>query len=72
MIQNPSVQMEALHEEKLLQPVRSQFMGELIARTLPAHGAWAPLRAYVFVQAYNTQKVKKEELPRFIMSDQGA
>ena len=64
VIQNPSVQMEALHEEKLLQPVRSQFVDELIARTLPAHGAWAPLRAYVFVQAYNTQKVKKEELPR--------
>ncbi len=64
VIQNPSVQMEALHGEKLLQPVRSPFVSELTPRALPAHGEWVALRAYVFVQAYNTHKVSKEELPR--------
>lgn len=64
VVQNPSVQMEALHEEKLLQSAHSPFVSELTARALPVHGEWVAMRAYVFVQAYNTQKVSKEELPR--------
>ena len=64
VVQNPAVQMEALHEEKLLQSAHSPFVSELTARALPVHGEWVAMRAYVFVQAYNTQKVSKEELPR--------
>ena len=64
VVQNPAVQMEALHEEKLLQSAHSPFVSELTARALPVHGEWVAMRAYVFVQAYNTQKVSKDELPR--------
>lgn len=62
-ILNPSPEMEALHREKMLQPVRSPMHKDLIPAALPAHGEWAGMRVYVFVQPYNTQKVKREELP---------
>lgn len=61
---NPSPEMEALHREKLLQPVRSPAQKELIKAALPAHGEWTGMRVYVFVQSYNTQKVSRDELPR--------
>lgn len=61
---NPSPEMEALHREHLLQPVRSPMQKDLIAAALPAHGEWSGMRVYLFVQAYNTQLVKRDELPR--------
>lgn len=61
---NPSPEMEALHREKLLQPVRSPVQKQLIPVALPAHGEWTGMRVYVFVQSYNTQKVRRDELPR--------
>ena len=63
-IHNPSPEMEVLHREKLLQEVRSPLIGNLIAAAVPAHREWVGARIYIFVQAYNTNKVKPEELPR--------
>jgi iron(III) transport system substrate-binding protein len=63
-ILNPSPEMEALHREKLLQAVRSPLQKDLLPVALPAHGEWTGMRVYVFVQAYNTNQVKREELPR--------
>jgi iron(III) transport system substrate-binding protein len=57
-------EMEALYQEKLLQPVRSPVQADLIAGTVPAHHAWAGTLLTVFVQAYNTNLVKKEDLPK--------
>jgi iron(III) transport system substrate-binding protein len=64
VVQNPSPEMEALRIEKLLQQVRSPYYKDLIDAALPGHGEWTGLRVYVFVQAYNPQKVSKSELPR--------
>ena len=64
VVHNPSPEMEALHNEHLLRPVRSPFTAELIKGIAPAHAEWVPLRLYVFVQAYNTQAVKRDELPK--------
>ncbi|MFZ3287672.1 MAG: extracellular solute-binding protein [Telluria sp.] len=61
---NPAPEMEALHREKLLQPVRSPVQKNLIQAALPAHGEWAGMRVYVMVQPYNTQQVKREDLPK--------
>lgn len=61
---NPAPEMEALHREKLLQPVRSPVQLDLIAAALPAHREWTGMRVYLFVQSYNTQKVARAELPR--------
>jgi iron(III) transport system substrate-binding protein len=61
---NPSPEMEALHREKLLQPVNSPVQRDLINAALPAHKEWTGMRVYVFVQAYNTDKVSATELPK--------
>jgi iron(III) transport system substrate-binding protein len=64
VVHNPSPEMEALHREKLLQPVSSPRLAELIPEAVAPHGEWAGPRVYVFVQAYNTTKVKPAELPQ--------
>ncbi len=56
--------LESLHREGLLQAVRSPAHDALIAAALPTHREWAGSRLNVFVQAYNTQAIRKEELPR--------
>ena len=58
-----SPELEALSREKLLQEINSGWHGEMLEGTLPAHRRWAPQFINVFVQAYNTQAVKKRDLP---------
>jgi ABC-type Fe3+ transport system substrate-binding protein len=59
-----SPELEALYREGLLQEVASRRHGEMIEGTVPAHRGWAPQFLNVFVQAYNTQALKKDELPK--------
>lgn len=56
--------MEALRREKLLQEVYSPHHKELIPSAAPSHREWVSTLQYVFVQAYNTSKVSKTELPK--------
>jgi iron(III) transport system substrate-binding protein len=64
VIHSISPPMEALHRENLLQEVVSPHHNELIPTAVPAHHEWVSTLQYVFVQAYNTSKVSKDELPR--------
>ena|GEM_PF-511334 len=64
VVHNPSPEMEALHQEGGLQPLRLALHDGLIAAARPAHGAWAGLRVYLFAMAYNTDQVKADELPK--------
>src|ERR1700704_3467296 len=64
VVHNPSPEMELLHRERLLQEVRSPYQRELIPEAVAPHREWAGPRVYIFVQAYNTDKVRREELPR--------
>ncbi len=57
-------EMEALHREKLLQPAKSPYFKDIVPAWLPAHREWVSTYLIVFAQAYNTEKVKKEELPK--------
>jgi iron(III) transport system substrate-binding protein len=57
-------EMEALHLEKVLQPVAAPAFADLLPGTVPAHREWAGTLLTVFVQAYNTNLVKKEDLPQ--------
>jgi iron(III) transport system substrate-binding protein len=59
-----SPELEALYREKLLQEINSGWHGEMLEGTLPAHRGWAPQFINIFVQAYNTQAVKKRDLPQ--------
>jgi iron(III) transport system substrate-binding protein len=57
-------EMEALHREKVLQPVTDPVFASLLPGTVPAHREWASTLLTVFVQAYNTSVIKKEDLPK--------
>ena len=60
----PATEMEALRREKLLQPVRSPYLKDLLPAALPAHREWAPVLLNVLVPTYNTQAIRKEDLPK--------
>jgi len=57
-------EMEALHREHLLIPVVTPAYEGLREGSVPPHHEWAGTLLTVFVQAYNTNAVKKSELPR--------
>ena len=59
-----SPEMEAMHRELLLQEVRSRHHADLAPDAMPSHRAWVPQFLNVFVQAYNTSLVRKEDLPK--------
>lgn len=59
-----SPELEALYREKLLQEVNSSSHKEMMEGTMPAHRGWAPQFINVFVQAYNTSAIKKQDLPK--------
>src|SRR5215471_809056 len=56
--------MESLHREKLLQEVKSPALGDLNPAALTPHGEWTGTRFNVFVAAYNTRLLKRDELPK--------
>ena len=59
-----SPEMEALSREKVLQPVESPAYLDLLPGSVPAHREWAATLLSVWVQAYNTNLIKKDELPK--------
>ncbi|MBA2689733.1 MAG: extracellular solute-binding protein [Burkholderiales bacterium] len=63
VVETSAPQMEALHRENLLQQVKSPYHGDLMPQAIPAHKEWVGTTLDVYVQAYNTDKVRKEELP---------
>jgi iron(III) transport system substrate-binding protein len=56
--------MEALHREKLLQELKLPAGAELNPAALTAHGEWTGTRFNIFLAAYNTKVVKKDDLPK--------
>jgi iron(III) transport system substrate-binding protein len=58
-----SPEMEALSREQLLLPITSPVHADLQPGSVPAHREWAATLLSVWVQAYNTKLLKKEELP---------
>jgi iron(III) transport system substrate-binding protein len=64
VIDSISPPMEALRREKLLEKIDSPIHKELQPYAIPKHHEWVSMREIVFVQAYNTNKIKKEDLPK--------
>ncbi len=59
-----SPEMEALSREKILQAVRSPVHGDLQPGSVPAHREWAATLLSVWVQVYNTNLIRKQDLPK--------
>ena len=64
VIETNGPELESLHREQILQAVKSPHHADLIEPAIRPHGEWVGTRLNVFVQAYNTNLVKKEELPK--------
>jgi len=64
LIENNSPDMEALRREKLLRRMESPHFADMRRGTLGAHHTYATSTMDVFVQAYDTDKVKRSELPK--------
>jgi iron(III) transport system substrate-binding protein len=63
-IENNSPEMEALRRERMLLRMESPHFAELRPGTLAAHQEYATSTMDVFVQAYNTEKVRRDEVPK--------
>jgi iron(III) transport system substrate-binding protein len=64
IVETNGPELEGLSREKILQLVKSPHHADLIAPAIRPHGEWVGTRLNVFVQAYNTKLVKKEDLPK--------
>jgi iron(III) transport system substrate-binding protein len=64
IVDNNVAEMEALHRETLLQKVASPQHASLIPAAVPEHKEWIGDSIDMFVQAYNTNKIKPAELPK--------
>ena len=64
IVQNNAPENEALHRETLVQEVRSPYLIDLIPEASPAHREWVGITLDVWSAAYNTNLIKKEELPK--------
>ncbi len=64
LVQNNAPENEAAYREKLLQEVWSPHLKDLIPAAAPKHAAWAGITLDVWTAAYNTNAVKKDELPK--------
>ena len=64
IVQNNAPENEAAYREKLLQEVWSPHFKDLLAVAVPAHHGWVGITMFIWTAAYNTQAVKKDELPK--------
>lgn len=59
-----SPEMEALAREQILLPVTVPVQNDLQPGSVPAHHQWAATLLSVWVQAYNTKLIRKDQLPK--------
>ena len=63
VVETNGPEMEAIAQEKLLSEVYSPYLADLPPGAIPPHRLWYADRLNFFVVGYNTQKVKREEIP---------
>jgi iron(III) transport system substrate-binding protein len=64
VVETNSPEMEMMAREKLFRELQSPHLADLPPAAVPAHRLWLPDRMNFFVVAYNTSKVRREELPK--------
>ena len=64
VIETNGPEMEIMAREKLFSDFHSPYLADLPASAIPSHGPWIPDRVNFFVVAYNTAKVKRDEIPK--------
>jgi iron(III) transport system substrate-binding protein len=64
IVETNGPELEALYREKMLQPLRSPHLKDLMTQAIRPHGHWVGTRINMFVHSYNTTLVAKDEVPR--------
>ena len=64
VVETNGPEVEALAREKILAEFFSPHLAELRDWAVPAHHLWASDRVDLWVAGYNTNKVKREEIPK--------
>jgi iron(III) transport system substrate-binding protein len=64
VLETGALAMESMHRERLLQEVKTSALSGLLPAAIPSHREWIGTRFNVYVAAYNTGLVGKDELPR--------
>jgi len=64
IVQNNAPENEALHRETLAQEVWSPYLGDLLPQASPTHREWVGITLDVWTASYNTNLIKKEDLPK--------
>jgi iron(III) transport system substrate-binding protein len=64
VVETNGPEMEMLAREKLLSEFHSSHIADLPQGMIPKHRMWMPDRVNFFVVAFNTQKLKREDLPK--------
>jgi ABC-type Fe3+ transport system substrate-binding protein len=62
-ILNNSPALEALRSEKILRTLQSPYLADLMPAAVPPHREWVGFCLNVLVAAFNTNLVRKDELP---------
>ena len=63
VVETNGPEMEAIAQEKLLAEVNSPYLADLPQGAIPSHRTWYADRLNFFVVGYNTNLVKREEIP---------
>jgi iron(III) transport system substrate-binding protein len=64
IVAGASSALEPLYRENLLQEVKSPYLADIAPEAIRPHGQWAAIYLTLFVQAYNTNLVHRDALPR--------
>ena len=57
-------EMESLHREQLLQPIKSPVIADLTPQAVISHGDWMGTRLNIIAGVYNTNLIKKADVPK--------
>lgn len=64
VVETNGPEMEIMAREQIFGEFHSPHLADLPPNAIPAHRQWIPDRVNFFVVAFNTSKVKREELPK--------
>jgi iron(III) transport system substrate-binding protein len=64
VIETNGPELEALHREKLLQPIQSPLFADIFRDAVPPHHEWIGSRLNIITAAYNTNAVSEADLPK--------
>jgi iron(III) transport system substrate-binding protein len=64
VVETNGPEMEMMARENAFRPIASPYLADIPASSIPKHRLWIPDRLNFFVVAYNTAKVRRDELPK--------